>query len=369
MALHQPRRGASTSVRNASILALAALLSAGAARAAVTFFPEQGKNDIPTEYFRFDVKEWFSSGSSRYQKEFPFPFQVNGPPADISMGSTLNFNGLKSDITVFSEEVRPVGWFSVAVDFGTAGTNGGTGFDHDWINAPNVILTSPSGFTYVTPNHEDFSLSQESLSGYVRFVSPTAYLRVISLREGAGTGDSYLHLFDVGLGYGVYDELVHITNGVQVAAPDAYINSVIGLPPPGTAFEGLNSSYRFHWQGVRLALREKLLLGPHLSSEGKFGVIPAASYAGTGIWNLRGDFQQNPSFTQRTTGHAYDFSLDLAYEVVQYVTLKAGYMLEYFTASGGTDTTRTVAAGDVNDTLDNVKLLRSGVFVGAAFQF
>ena len=356
----------------AALIAAALLCAFSRAKASeMQFFPccvdEPG---LPMEVLSLNIKRWYSRGAGMFRKSFPFPFPTSPPipPSDISMGSTLEFNGINTTLNLYSVEVRPAGWLSFEAEHGNDAFRSGTGLDHDWINSPGYDLYSPSGYVYYDPHDSDFSKSMSSLSGATEITALRAYLRVIAYHERIEDSVAYTHFVDVFGGYVWYDDKIQMRDAVQVDEPDPFLNAVYGLPPPGP-YPGLDSSFTFHWEGAEIGLREKCILNSVLSSEGRFGVVPAARYVGRGSWNLRSDLLQNPSFRQTATGHAFDLSLDLTYSPVKFFAVKAGYMAYFFYAKDGVDTINFADGSTGQDHLDRAKSERRGLFASASLKF
>ena len=348
----------------------AAALAGGArpAGAEILFFPSRDRTLGTDDILDVGYKRWESEGRGSFRISFPFPFPTSPPlpPGAGFGGSTLDFQRINAPLNIFSAEVRPTGWLFFDVDIaGQAFSGGGIGHDHDWISAPGYKLTDLSnGYVFVNPSQTDFSESISSLSGDTHLSDANAYLRVFAFRESVDEKVTYTHLFDVSVGYLWYSDVVHMRQGVQVAAPDPNLS-----PAPLGPFNGLDSKYTFAWKGVRLGVRETTLFGSGWSAEGRFGIMPSMDYQGRGYWNLRPDFAQNPSFTQSGTGTGIDYSLGVAYTAMKALTLRVGYMGCYFHLRNGTDRVFFSDGTSASDLLEAVDSERKGMYASATLQY
>ncbi len=100
---------------------------------------------------------------------------------------------------------------------------------------------------------------------------------------------------DVLLGYSWYDDRYRMKNLVQLTSTGDFIDT----PPPGS-YPGLDSTFHFHWEGLKIGIREDTGITEHWRAIGIFSYSPFMSYRGDGFWNLRPDFRppSPPSFTQ-----------------------------------------------------------------------
>jgi hypothetical protein len=139
-----------------------------------------------------------------------------------------------------------------------------------------------------------------------------------------------------------YQQRFRITDGFQV------------VPPTGS-FPGLDSTYRSRWYGPSLGLRA---LAPfpstplYLLVEGQ--VMPAVWYEGEGIWNLRADFSQDPSFRHRAMGWGFNTKLGLVYPFKAWALNLTWEHLE-LRADHGKDTTFFSDGTVASTTLDEVR--------------
>ncbi|MBI5244307.1 MAG: hypothetical protein HY922_11625 [Elusimicrobia bacterium] len=341
---------------------LACLLACAPLRAEVVFLPskkQEWTKDFGT--LKPGYKRWFSTGRDMFR--ISMPTSVDG----ISMGSTLDYQKMNTAMDIFSAEVRPLRYLSFEFQYGKNSFNSGQGYDHDWIHAPGFVITSPSGYVYNEPDHEDWSESVSVLSGSTRLMMVNGYLRVLCYRSKEDE-ETITQSLDLSLGYIWYDDKIRMREGTQTERPDAYMNWLYGLPPIGP-FDGLDSSYDVHWDGLRFGLRETSEFTPTLHAEGVLGWAPFARYEGIGIWNLRTDFRHDPSFRHDARGRMLDFSVSLVYKPIKYASLQLGYMGCWANAHSGTDTTFFANGAEGQTSLEQVKSQRFGFFGGLSVGF
>ncbi|RMH32059.1 MAG: hypothetical protein D6690_14500 [Nitrospirae bacterium] len=182
---------------------------------------------------------------------------------------------------------------------------------------------------FLFPNHTGlFSRSESRIDGHLGF----------SLDLDAGWRfwkSSRVWGYFMG-GFFFDQQRFRITDGVQVV-------------PDSGAFAGLNSDYRARWYGPSVGLRLLGLLRPlpfHLELQGRY--YPHTIYRGRGLWNLRTDFAQSPSFEHEATGHGGILQLHLRWPFHPQAGLQVGWTAVFLRADEGTD--RTFFADGTQDT-------------------
>ena len=123
----------------------------------------------------------------------------------------------------------------------------------------------------------------------------------------------------------VYRQRLRMTNGTQI------------VPSTG-GFAGLNSTYTATWYGPAFGAALDSRIGQSNFAVHLDGTGMAAWYDGEGTWNLRSDFQQNPSFKHDATGWGLTTTGKLSYFLGP-AELYAGARFLYFAAYDGDDTT------------------------------
>lgn len=102
------------------------------------------------------------------------------------------------------------------------------------------------------------------------------------------------------IGYGWHTQEYEMTDGVQT------------IPAFG-AFSGLNSTYTSTWSGPFLGLEAGIEGRKHmLTLRGEYHLL---DFVGEGVWNLRGDFAQDPSFRDEAEGTGIELNLGYSYAI------------------------------------------------------
>jgi hypothetical protein len=295
------------------------------------------------------LEVWLSQAAAKWQISFPFITNA-GEPGTVQ--SRLDFKKINSPVTVFTAGGRVEGNFSFDLLYGTGEIHGGHGVDTD-----RFIPDSGGGY--------DFSQSTNDISGDVREWGINFYY------NNKRYGSTAPRPWGMVLGYLHYKESMRMTNGVQTLPLNFE-----GLTQPAGPFPGLNSTYDFTWDMLRMGVLCQPKLTESLSLSGTFSIYPYISYEGDGYWNLRAgstpnSFRtQSPNFIQKsTTGYGYDASLGLTYGVGENVELAAGYRYFYLYARSGTDTTYFANGAEYQDRLDWVTVTRHGAYASVIYKF
>ena len=115
------------------------------------------------------------------------------------------------------------------------------------------------------------------------------------------------------------------------------VNGTQTVPPGGADISGLNSEYRARWYGPTVGFRWNTNLNPvplFLYIEGRFW--PIIQYSGKGTWNLRTDFDQDPSFTHKDDeGYGGDVTATLRYPITNHWMIEGGWTGRFLRASDG----------------------------------
>ena len=153
----------------------------------------------------------------------------------------------------------------------------------------------------------------------------------------------------------VYRQRLRLTDGTQI------------IPPLGN-FANLNSIYTSTWYGLAFGVSldsrlGKTNFGLHIDATG----MPLW-YDGEGRWNLRSDFQQNPSFVHDATGWGLHTMAKLSYFLGP-AELYVGGRYLYFTASDGNDTTFFSDGTEITIPLNEVVTESMLGFAGIGFNW
>jgi hypothetical protein len=135
-------------------------------------------------------------------------------------------------------------------------------------------------------------------------------------------------------GFRYYEQRFRITNGRQVVSCGCDAVPRLGPLP------GLNTMFDARWYGLELGLKGKVRLwDTPLWAHSTITWIPLAAYDARAWWNLREDFQQNPSFKQTALSWGWSLDLGLSYRFTERVEFGGGWRtLQFTTYSSGTET-------------------------------
>ncbi len=281
------------------------------------------------------IQGWFSSASAKWQ--ISIPYQTG------HYESELNFNDIDSPIILFFGGGKLSDAVSFDLVYGTGSIGGGRSIDTD--------RDIPAGGTGSV-----LSESSSDITGDVRMLAANVYFNNdrFSYPKGARWGviAGFLH----------YEDNLTMRNGTQT------------VPPLGP-FGGLNSTYDFSWNAVRVGVTRQAPLTKSLSYSGVLSLYPYAVYRGEAYWNLRtagpNAFRsQSPNFVQESSnGYGYDAELGLVFALSEHGEFSAGYRYFYLYARNGTDTTYFADGSVYSDRLDWVTVTRQGAFAQVLFKF
>ncbi|MBI5197849.1 MAG: hypothetical protein HZA19_04480 [Nitrospirae bacterium] len=173
----------------------------------------------------------------------------------------------------------------------------------------------------------------------------------------AKRGSQWNRFADLVIGYRLNEEKMAMTDGYQT----------LGTAGP---VWGLNSSYRFQWESYGMGVRGGFSTAERWSIEGGVFVIPWTRYRGEGVWNLRTDMKQNPSFKHESDdGWGEQVDVTVSYKLGDRVAFEAGYRYLEMVAKKGVDTTFGSDGTVITIPLNEVMGRKNGVFFGIRYAF
>jgi len=226
------------------------------------------------------LKGWFSQADAKWR--ISFPYVTSGGQAG-KIESELRFNDIDSPLAVVTGGGKIGSRFSFDILYGAGDIARGRGTDTD-----RFIPSSGSGL--------EFSQSQNDISGDVMMWGGNLYYNN-KLLPGAGSGP-----WGLVVGFLHYEDNLTLRNGAQT-------NTVPfeGLNMPLGPFSGLNSTFNFEWNMLKVGVLRRARLSKGFSYSGLFAAYPYVDYRGEGYWNLRAgtnpnDFRmQSPNFIQQAS--------------------------------------------------------------------
>lgn len=142
---------------------------------------------------------------------------------------------------------------------------------------------------------------------------------------------------------------------------------------------GLNSSYNFSWNALRMGVKGEMDFGPPRQPginpfrlKTQLALFPYIQYEGQGVWNLRDDFRQDPSFSHEANNFGalgLDGVVSLVYRPLKALEIEGGARITYFYVKDGTDTTYFSDNYVAQVDLDEVKTFQAGLFLKITGRF
>lgn len=179
---------------------------------------------------------------------------------------------------------------------------------------------------YLSDNRQDiFSLSTGNADGNLYYWNIDYSYRLIAAESEEKFNTTYL---DALIGFQEWHEKVRLTNGVQE------FGGTLG------PFGGLNSTYEFIWKNYRIGLEGGLPIYKGFGLKGSAIFIPYNEYEGKGVWNLRTDLRQDPSFEHKASkGRGVQLEASVAYHIYSALTVDLGYRYWHIKSGKGDDIT------------------------------
>jgi hypothetical protein len=233
--------------------------------------------------------------------------------------SELSFRSATTVVGVLGMRYRTPSW-SLGGEISYGGLTGGTVQDDDFARDNRQGL---------------FSRSLSAIDGHYVFGLRASFDSALYRTE---QGEIWLTS-----GARYHEQRFRMRNGNQI------------VPPTGTFRGSLNSMFDARWYGTEIGLNTKArILDTPLWAHAVGTWLPFVVYDAKGWWNLRPDFQQDPSFTQRAFGWGWSLDLGLSYKMSEQIELGSGWRtLQFMATRSGTDTTYfsdgTVASTGLNE--------------------
>ncbi|MCJ7833675.1 MAG: hypothetical protein MUQ20_04750 [Deltaproteobacteria bacterium] len=260
--------------------------------------------------------------------------------------SELKFTGMSSSIPFVSLDIKyPNSYASLSIQFGKGLSSNGEGTDTDY----------QAGATYL---RSKFDLTEETT------------LWISDIQTTFTFHSKPRWVLKPFLGWQHYEEKIKMTNGFWTNLNGAETN---------TPIDGLGSRYDFSWDALRMGIRGELeLVSPRQSGiiplrlKSHLAVFPFIHYRGVGVWNLRDDFRQDPSFYHEADNFGLlgmDGTISLVYQPLKHLEFEGGGRILYFNVQDGTDMTYFSNNTDAKVTLNEAQAIRIGLFLQITGRF
>jgi hypothetical protein len=268
-------------------------------------------------------------------------------PDQYGLGrSVLDYKGMSSGMPFVSLDIRhPSSYFSLSILYGRGQGSNGEGTDSDYL----------SNFLYYQSRSD---------------ISEDTAFWTADIQTTFSTTSKRRWVFTPFIGWQHYEEKIKMTNGVWTLYEGWGDN---------TPIFGLDSRYDFNWDGLRVGIkgeweftnaRQSGIIPLRLKSHLAF--FPYMQYKGRGVWNLRDDFKQDPSFSHEAEQWGFlgmTGGISLVYQPLKFLEIEGGGRISYFNIKDGTDTTYFSDNYVDTATLDEVKAMQIGVFLQMTWRF
>jgi len=302
---------------------------------------EKGKSltwGTPSNYLDIGLGYLFSRGHCAWE--------ISYPDQSGRSRSALDFRGMGSNIPILFLDINhPNSLVSLNVQFGKGQSTTGEGTDTDYqsgtlFHRSRFDLTGDTAF-WITDIQTTFASTSR----------PRWVLKPF-------------------LGWHHYEEKISMANGLWTTLYGVETN----MP-----FDGLGSRYDFNWDALRMGIKGELELftPPQKAIEaiklkGQLAFFPFMHFRGRGVWNLRDDLKQDPSFSHEADNFGVlgmDGTLSLAYQPLKFLELECGARIFYFRVQDGTDLTFFSNDTIATVTLNEANALRIGLYLQITGRF
>ena len=343
----------------------AAFFCAFAPPAAARYYYSWERKPKKPFFIKARVRRWQTATSAQTRSTWLTPYYWWTPPAEgITIGTTNDFKVMDAPLYLFSAEVQPVKGLSFEFETGDNRFSEGKYAGHDWVHAPNSILTFYDSVVWEAPQHRDYAQRETETRGSARQYSTAVHLTVYKTDGLAMDGEYEMqHTLDFFVGYSWYGTRVKLFNGNKTLSTDFFLPTA-----PAGPMTGLNSWSNMVWQGWRGGFREQANLGKNFYAEAKFAFGPTMKYRGQTYWNLDTTLAK-PGIRNRATGHLVEFEISASYKFWKQFEFEGGWMAWAYTAASGRDMYYYADGTTWEGDLDRVKATRKGVFFGLSWKY
>jgi hypothetical protein len=198
-----------------------------------------------------------------------------------------------------------------------------------------------------------FSHTRSSVEGNgVWYISGDMGGRLIKYRVADNPLEGYLDLL---VGYQYWHEQY-----------EAFGATGFGFSGPAVADHPIKVlTHTYSWQSIRLGFRQFTPVSKGFGFKGSYMFLPYTWAQMTDTHWLRTDLMKNPSFASRAQGgFGFQGELALTYSFLKYFLVEVGYRYWTVDPDGGKKFTYPITGGRLTDNLRDIKITRSGPFLG-----
>jgi hypothetical protein len=280
----------------------------------------------------------FSSSTSSWEISFPDQYGKSR--------SILDFKGMTGGIPiVFLDINHPNSYASLSFQFGKGQGLNGEGTDSDYLS--NTL----------------YYKSRFDVTGETAFWTADIQTTFTFTSKPRW-------VFKPFIGWQHYEEKLNMTDGRWITLYGQETNTPIA---------GLDSRYDFNWDALRVGISGELELASARQSgimplrlKSHLALFPYMHYSGRGVWNLRDDLNQDPSFLHEADNFGVlgmDGAISLVYHPLKFLEFEGGVRMSYFYVQDGTDSTYFSNNSVANVALDEAKTLQVGLFLKITGRF
>ena len=210
-----------------------------------------------------------------------------------------------------------------------------------------------------------FSRTNSDLSGdSMWYLNADSGFRVAEYPNHRG----WLDLFG---GYQYWHTAYQATGLTQVSCdPSALPGFTCALAPGQSNNQGVNViTNRTNWHSVRVGASTEYRLTRRLSVLGTLAFIPISVFDNKDVHHLRGDLQQNPSFSMTGYGVGADVDVGARFMITKNLAANLGYRLYYNRMFSGDLTVHPATGSSESFPLTQFESLRHGFTAGLSLIF
>jgi hypothetical protein len=171
-------------------------------------------------------------------------------------------------------------------------------------------------------------------------------------------------------GYQYWHTTYQATGLTQVACDPSAIPSLTCAAAGTSGFQGENViTNRTNWHSIRVGASTEYRLTKRLSVLGTLAFIPISVLDNKDVHHLRGDLQQNPSFSMTGYGVGANVDVGARFMITNHLAANLGYRLYYNRMFSGDLTVHPVAGSSDSFPLTQFESLRHGFTAGLSLIF
>lgn len=159
--------------------------------------------------------------------------------------------------------------------------------------------------------------------------------------------------------------------GYQISGHDIQFTDGVLIEPPVGPFAELNSSYAPEWKGLTTAVDLRMRLGSRLMLGARYLYSDWLDFEALSTWNLRDDWEQDPSFVHTADGSGERLEVNLEYLMGKEKnrSIYLSYIDNQYKTEPGRDTTFFAGGSSFVTRLNEASWNGHGFEIGFRFRF